>query len=396
MTLIKNNSELQGSPFTGRIGYDYDLAIIGGGLGGLALSIQSAKAGYKTILFEKERYPFHKVCGEYVSLESWNFLEDLGVPLSQMNLPIINRLVVTAPNGKELEKDLPLGGFGISRYKLDSVLAQIARENGVEVIESTKIDEVRFSNEIFSLQSGTDFLCRSRIAAGAFGKRSNLDVKWKRRFIMQKQNKLNNYIGVKYHIKINWPADLIALHNFKNGYCGISQIEDEKYCLCYLTTARNLELSGNSIQQMEKQILYENPHLKRIFSEASMLYQSPVTISQVSFSKKSQVHDHVLMIGDAAGMITPLCGNGMSMALHGSKIAFEQIHPFLENKIPRWQMEQDYETNWQKQFSGRLRTGRLIQKFFGSVTLSDILISALKPLPGVTSKLIQATHGQPF
>src|SRR5215470_18195740 len=128
----------------------HDLAIIGGGLAGLGLSIQSAKAGYKTVLFEKEKYPFHKVCGEYISLESWNFLEDLGVPLSQMNLPIINRLLVTAPNGEYIEKDLPLGGFGISRYKLDSMLAQIARENGVEVIESTKIDDVKFDNEIFS------------------------------------------------------------------------------------------------------------------------------------------------------------------------------------------------------------------------------------------------------
>jgi flavin-dependent dehydrogenase len=374
----------------------YDLAIIGGGLGGLALSIQSAKAGYKTIVFEKERYPFHKVCGEYVSLEAWNFLEDLGVPLSQMNLPIINRLLVTAPNGKELEKDLPLGGFGISRYKLDSMLAQIAQENGVDVIESTKIDEVKFKDELFSLQSGTGLLCQSRIAAGAFGKRSNLDVKWKRRFIQQKQNKLNNYIAVKYHIKINWPEDLIALHNFKNGYCGISQIEDEKYCLCYLTTAKNLELSGNSIQLMERQILQENPHLKRIFSEASMLYPSPVTISQVSFSKKSQVHDHILMIGDAAGMITPLCGNGMSMALHASKIAFEQIDLFLQNRIPRWQMELDYEKAWEQQFGGRLKTGRFIQKFFGSPVLSGMLISVLKPMPAVTTKLINATHGQPF
>ena len=374
----------------------YDLAIIGGGLGGLALGIQSAKAGYKTILFEKERYPFHKVCGEYVSLESWNFLEDLGVPLSQMNLPIINRLLVTAPNGKELEKDLPLGGFGISRYKLDSMLAQIARENGVNVIESTKIEEVKFDNEIFTLQSGAELRCQSRIVAGAFGKRSNLDVKWKRKFILQKQNKLNNYIAVKYHIKINWPADLIALHNFKNGYCGISQIEDGEYCLCYLTTAKNLELSGNSIQQMEKQILHENPHLKRIFSEASMLYPSPVTISHISFSKKTQVHNHILMIGDAAGMITPLCGNGMSMALHGSKIAFEQIHLFLQNRIPRWQMEQDYEKAWQQHFAARLKTGRFIQKFFGSPVLSGMLISVLKPVPAITTRLINATHGQPF
>ena len=56
----------------------YDLAIVGGGLAGLALAIQSARAGYQTVLFEKEKYPFHKVCGEYVSLESWDFLEELG------------------------------------------------------------------------------------------------------------------------------------------------------------------------------------------------------------------------------------------------------------------------------------------------------------------------------
>ncbi len=42
-------------------------AIIGGGLAGLSLSIQLAKAGFKVVLFEKEKYPYHKVCGEYLS-----------------------------------------------------------------------------------------------------------------------------------------------------------------------------------------------------------------------------------------------------------------------------------------------------------------------------------------
>src|SRR4030095_5954322 len=121
----------------------YDVVIAGGGLAGLALSIQCAQAGYKTILFEKERYPFHKVCGEYISFESWNFLEELGVPLSQMNLPIIRRLLVTAPNGKELEQNLPLGGFGISRYRIDAILAEIARQHGVELIEGTKVDDIK-------------------------------------------------------------------------------------------------------------------------------------------------------------------------------------------------------------------------------------------------------------
>jgi len=373
----------------------YDVAIVGGGLAGLALSIQCAKAGYKTILFEKEKYPFHKVCGEYISLESWNFLEDLGVPLSQMNLPILRRLHVTAPNGKLLEQELPLGGFGISRYRLDSMLADIARQNAVQVVEETKVTDVKFENELFTIQCSL-FYVQSKMAAGSFGKRSNLDVKWKRKFALQKANKLNNYIGIKYHIKTKWPEDLIALHNFKNGYCGISKIEDNKFCLCYLTTAKNLENNNNSIEQLEKKILCINPYLAKIFTESEILYKSPLTISQISFAKKSQVQNHILMIGDAAGMITPLCGNGMSMAFHGSKIAFEQIDLFMQKKIPRWQMEQDYTHNWQKQFGKRLKTGRIIQRFFGSILLTNLLVSILKFFPSLTKKLISLTHGQPF
>ena len=79
----------------------------------------------------------------------------MGVPLSQMNLPVIRRLLVTAPNGKELEHDLPLGGFGISRYKLDAILAEIAKQNGVELIEGTKVNDIKFENEMFTLQTLT-------------------------------------------------------------------------------------------------------------------------------------------------------------------------------------------------------------------------------------------------
>src|SRR5687767_9283184 len=68
-------------------GTTYDVAIIGGGLGGLSLSIQLARKGYRVVLFEKEKYPYHKVCGEYISMEAWPFLEALGVPLATMQLP---------------------------------------------------------------------------------------------------------------------------------------------------------------------------------------------------------------------------------------------------------------------------------------------------------------------
>jgi flavin-dependent dehydrogenase len=127
----------------------YDVAIIGGGLAGLAASIQLTKAGYSVILFEKEKYPFHKVCGEYISLESWNYVCQLGLSLQNMDLPIIDTLLLTAPNGRTFTTQLPLGGYGISRYKLDFLLANIAKRIGVHLIEETKVDNVLFDEGFY-------------------------------------------------------------------------------------------------------------------------------------------------------------------------------------------------------------------------------------------------------
>ncbi|MBS1663210.1 MAG: FAD-dependent monooxygenase [Bacteroidetes bacterium] len=373
----------------------YDAIIAGGGLAGLALSIQLAKAGYRVAVFEKETFPYHKVCGEYVSLESWNFLEELGLPLSDWNLPVIQRLLMSAPNGLSLEHELPLGGFGISRYKLDTALAEIARSEGVELYEGVKVTDMAFGKSQFAVETskGTFF---STVACGTFGKRSNLDVKWQRTFIRKKSARLNNYVGVKYHVRAEFPEDLIALHHFKNGYCGISRIEDGLCNLCYMTTAENLRASGNSIPEMEKAILRQNPHLDRLFSSIKPVFEQPVTISQISYEKKTKVEEHILFIGDAAGMIPPLSGNGMSMALHGSKIAFQCIHAFLQGQLARYELEQEYTDQWNRQFGRRFWMGRQLQSLFGSESRTNLLLSSLRPFPKIVSFLIRQTHGQPF
>lgn len=373
----------------------YDLAIAGGGLAGLALSIQVARQGYKVILFEKEQYPFHRVCGEYISLESWDFLEELGVDLSSLDLPEIRKLIVSGVNGNCLKQHLPLGGFGISRYELDFMLAGLAGLNNVEVVENCKVNDIRFEDELFQIET-TKGNYTSVQAAACYGKRSNLDIKWERPFAMAKKNKLNNYIGIKYHVNTKFPADTIALHIFPDGYCGISKVEEDKYCLCYLTTAANLKKSNNDIVRMEHEILSRNPHLRKLFNDSIKLWKEPVIISQISFDEKSQVQDHILMIGDAAGMITPLCGNGMSMALHGSKLAAKQIIRFLGFAISRHEMEEQYAQDWKKIFSARLRTGRFIQRLFGHRWLIGTLIFFGKIFPGLIRLLVRKTHGKPF
>ena len=373
----------------------FDIAIIGGGLAGLCLAIQSGDKGYNTILFEKEQYPFHKVCGEYISLESWNFLQSLGVPLQDWDLPLIKTLLATDVSGKEYRFSLDLGGFGISRYKLDEFLYQLACSKGVTVKTQTKVLDATLKHDRFEIET-THGQFLASLVAGSFGKRSNLDVKWNRAFVLKKSGKLNNYIGVKYHIQYPTQQDTIALHNFKNGYCGISAIEDGKSCLCYLTTADNLQKSGNSIATMEQQILGVNPQLKKIFKEATILYSQPLTISQVSFSNKNLVENNILMLGDAAGMITPLCGNGMSMAMHGSKLAFKCFDVFLSKQITRYQMEEDYKHKWKKNFARRLWVGRRVQELFGANQTTTLFLNLMKRVPVVASQVIKATHGSAF
>ena len=102
------------------------------------------------------------------------------------------------------------------------------------------------------------------------------------------------------------------------------------------------------------------------------------------------------MIGDAAGMITPLCGNGMSMALHAGKIAAAEIQDFLAGKISRGEMEINYSSQWNKHFAKRLKMGRALQRLFYDPFLTNLTIRVGKAFPSLIKTLIKKTHGTSF
>ena len=364
-----------------------EIIIIGGGLAGLVSSIQLAKAGRKVLVIEKKSYPFHKVCGEYISNETRPFLTSFGVNFEELGVKEISKFQFTSPSGRVLETELDLGGFGISRYKLDEYLFHLAQENGVTFLLENTVESVDYQNDIMIVKTQNQTF-ESRFVIGSFGKRTKLDATLKRDFF----TKRSPYIGVKYHIKTNFPQDLIALHNFKDGYCGISAIEDDKHCLCYLTTRENLRQHG-TIAEMEKQILWKNPHLKKIFTQSEFLYDKPEVINEISFAPKTAVENHILMAGDSAGLITPLCGNGMAMAIHGAKLLTDSI---LENYHDRNLVEDTHQKSWNKHFRQRLWVGRNVQRLFGNEVISEIALSSLKMVKPALRAIIKATHGEVF
>ncbi|MGV3538908.1 MAG: NAD(P)/FAD-dependent oxidoreductase [Rufibacter sp.] len=365
--------------------------VIGGGLSGLVTALQLSGQGVEVMLVEKKKYPFHKVCGEYVSNEVLPYLHHLGVNLEALQPAQVTHFQLSSPKGKTLQAALDLGGFGVSRFTLDQYLYQMALERGVEVKLQVSATNIVFDGQLFTISLSDGAQVQAPVAIGAYGKRSNLDRTLDRRFFRER----SPYLGVKYHLRTDLPKHVISLHNFSDGYAGISAIEDNKFCFCYLTTRQNLKKHG-TIDQLERQELSKNPLLSSILTNSQFLYDQPEVINEISFAPKACVEDHVLMGGDAAGLITPLCGNGMAMAIHSAKLLSEQIHLFLNGSQTRAQMEANYTRQWQQLFGFRLQTGRLVQRLFGHPVLSELAVAGLRHFPSAVRAIMKRTHGQPF
>lgn len=371
----------------------YDCGIVGGGLAGLSLALQLGRQGLKVVLFEKEQYPFHKVCGEYIAMESWPFLQGLGVSPQALQLPRIQRLLVSAGNTR-LEQSLKPGGYGVSRYTLDALLADLCRQAGVTLLENTPVKAVRFQGDRFVWETAQSHF-ESRLACGSYGKHANLDRQLRPQELPHRQD-IPTYVGVKYHLKMRFfPQDLIALHNFEGGYAGISAVEAGRVCFCYLVTSQALK-KADSIEELETQIMSQNPYLRSILEQSTSLYTSPKTISQVHFAPRSLIQDHVLLLGDASGMIPPLCGNGMSMALRASAFLGPELVKTLKGQQGLAELESHYGEFWKNQFSLRLKAGRALQSIFGRVLPAQYFFKGLRHTPVISQALIRATHGSPF
>jgi menaquinone-9 beta-reductase len=367
-----------------------NVIIIGGGLSGLIAAHCLIRKNISVTVLEKKEYPFHRVCGEYISNETIPFLKLLDLFPSQFNPPSIHQLQLTSVNGREAILELDLGGFGISRYTFDHFLYEEAKEQGVQFYLNTEAESVSYNNDQFEVKSLQKIL-KADLVIGSFGKRSKMDVSLTRNFIQKR----SPYVGVKYHIRTQHPDNRIALHNFKDGYCGISNIEDGKSTLCYLTHRNNVKQFGN-IKTMEEEVLYKNPFLKSIFTNSEFLYEKPEVINEISFETKAPVENHVLMSGDAAGMITPLCGNGMAMAIHSAKMVSELAVEFCNGIISREELERQYAKKWNSLFANRLWAGRQIQNLFGSEWTSNLAVNLARYSKPVATFLVKKTHGVPF
>lgn len=328
----------------------YDLCVIGGGIAGLSLAIQAGKAGIKTVLIEKSTYPKHKVCGEYVSNESRNFLRDLGLDFNSDNYPKINMFKLFDSFDNVSECSLNSGGFGVSRFHLDALLADQAKQSGVDIFEKTAVRSVNSVGASMFEIEGAGIKTSAKLVVGAWGRSSPLQSE-------KHKTSGEPWIGVKYHLDAGPPDDTIEIHAFEDGYAGVSKVEDGRYCLAYLSKARGLKRFGSNIDEYEREVLCKNAFLRKRLSANRLM--GPITTSQFQFTV--QEPSEYPIVGDAGGFIPPLTGNGMSLALRSSKHLFPFVKSFLEGNLSFEALLKENRSYVKGYLSSRVQQGVLLQ-----------------------------------
>lgn len=368
-----------------------DVIIVGGGLAGLTAAIALSGFGHSILLFETNAYPHHKVCGEYVSNEVQPYLMSLGVDLIAAGGVSISDFEISTANGNKIATTLALGGTGISRFLFDELLYLKAKSQGVEFVFA-KVTDIQFSSNRFYVSSeGNTFNASSVI--GAYGKRSTLDKTLKRAFSFKKQD----WLAVKAHYRHpNFADNLVALHNFEGGYGGLSKTETGAVNFCYLAHYDSFK-KHTDIDAFNKAVVSKNPYLRDFFEESELIFDKPLAIAQISFDKKAPIVNHILMCGDTAGLIHPLCGNGMAMAIHSAKLASETVHAFLiDTTKDRSRMEKEYTKRWNTVFENRLWFGRRLQGLLLDDRWMNMGLKIAGRSKGILNYVISRTHGKPI
>lgn len=373
----------------------YDAIVIGGGLAGCSTALQLSRRGHEVLLAEQSTYPRHKLCGEFLSPEAQASFQRMGVleEVHGAGAEPMDRTVLTAPDGTKSDHALPDTALGLSRYTLDRLLFEEACAAGVDGRTDTTVTAVRGSfKHGFAVTAGGDTV-EARMVFGAYGRRGRLDRTLDRPFLQQK----TPYVGFKAHFAGPAAATIqntIELHSAPGGYCGLSPVEDGRVNVCWIGHTDALKQAGGTPEAMLQKELRQNPVLDDRLQGLERVSDHFEAVSQVPLMDKSRFTGGVCMVGDTAGMIAPLCGDGMAMALQTADLVTPLAADYLDGRRSATSFRRAYRQKWMDTFGRRMRIGRWVHAAAFRPGAARLLVQTCRFLPPLARWLIRTTRGR--
>lgn len=361
----------------------YDVGIIGAGPAGSFCAYLLAKQGFRVILVEASPSFKRKVCGEYLCPAGVKLLQQYGFGeyLDQHFLPIYGMKLV-APSFRSVKTYFASSdsknAYGIStpRDHFDRFLAQEAEKAGATVLLKKRAlhfqQQPPFWNVHFSDQ--TQFSCKLLI--GADGRRSVVAKHLKLKAQLQ-----NSRVAVHCFLSSKKQNERFGeMHIFKDGsYIGINPVEENKSNISLVCDIHLLKKAGN-VEHVLRSYLQQSP---MIFNQ----YEIPTdflkfsTTYPITYHTTSVIGPQCALIGDAAGFIDPLTGEGMYNALWTASFLAQKIsetsHPFKEKTLENTLRQ--YARGKKQQFRQKSFVSKMFQRIIRSQFLCERVADVLVP-----------------
>jgi flavin-dependent dehydrogenase len=371
-----------------------DVIVIGAGVAGSSVSAALAAQGWDVLLIERDRFPRHKVCGEFLSPEAQGSLAVLGLhaAVAAQTPQALTQARLTTPSGATVQIDLPDTAWGLSRYTLDATLAQAAEARGVERWSGLSVRSVQLHGEHFQvyLQDEARQPVIARAVLAACGRHTGNGLPPRPRALPRDAQA----VGVKAHyVGVTMPAQ-VELYLFPGGYAGVNAVEGGRVNVCLLASYAAFAQAGRQSAALLGAAATWNPALGERLAGATLLAPTIMAVAPVDPFRPAQPWDRVPCLGDTATMIPPLCGDGMAMALRSAELCAPLAHDFLQGTLTYDRWAARYTRQWHAEFDQRLRVGRLLQRLLDQPLAAEWLIRLGGRLPLLAGCLVKATRGK--
>jgi menaquinone-9 beta-reductase len=360
-----------------------DILVVGGGPAGSVTAWLLANAGHEVLLLDKARFPRHKACSEYINTGGVRVLKEIGVLEEALALGAhrMDAMQLFAPGGKTFLVDFKSASdrfaLGLSRFKLDQLLLERARDAGVEVIERAHVRTVSDFNDggrtVTATIDGIHRDFRAAIVIGADGRHSVVA----RSLGLDARQRWPHRTGLIAHFEGVSGLDRYGeMHVTRSGYVGMAPLENG-----LANVAVVLDSKAVIDRNLPKDELFHQ-HLEKVPAIAEKLtgatrVSSVRGIGPMARRVRSSHGDGYLLVGDAAGFLDPFTGDGIYEALHGAQLAAQTADAAIRRQDSSAAALAPYRIARNQAFLRKRQVCWLVQGFIHAPSLLDYVTPRL-------------------